>query len=253
MLSSVDSDALLALHDVLLAAGRAHDLGERLRALADGLAAVAGGPTTIAVRDDAMTETLSVRALPPDTLGDGASPGASRGAPVRAAVWRRWLRLLRARRAHLASAEAHAPIYALDLADPWSRDEFGVALCGLPTDGRDVGGPAGLLVAPLAARDGQVLATLVQEVPGPWPPPAALVRAVELVGQQAAQHVAESRLEALAKHHAERLHRLQEAGAALARTLDEGEIVRELARQVARLVQADGVVVAHPDLERDAS
>ncbi|MDF1506319.1 GAF domain-containing protein, partial [Roseisolibacter sp. H3M3-2] len=48
---------------------------------------------------------------------------------------------------------------------------------------------------------------------------------------------------------AERLQRVQEAGAALARSLDAQAVVRELARQAARLVPHDGLVVAHPDVE----
>ncbi|MBI3792974.1 MAG: GAF domain-containing protein, partial [Gemmatimonadetes bacterium] len=49
---------------------------------------------------------------------------------------------------------------------------------------------------------------------------------------------------------ASRLQRLQDAAQLLGRTLDEGELLREIARQVLRLVGADGVLLAEPDLER---
>ena len=53
----------------------------------------------------------------------------------------------------------------------------------------------------------------------------------------------------VADRRAERLQRLQEGGAALARSLDEREIIRELARQSVRATNADSVVIAIPDLE----
>jgi PAS domain S-box-containing protein len=48
-----------------------------------------------------------------------------------------------------------------------------------------------------------------------------------------------------------RLQLLQDAGASLARSLDEQEIVRELARQAQRAVRCDGVALMVPDLTND--
>lgn len=53
-------------------------------------------------------------------------------------------------------------------------------------------------------------------------------------------------LVSVAERRAERVQRLHEASSALLRTLDRDELELEVARQLIRLVQADGVVVAHP-------
>ena len=50
----------------------------------------------------------------------------------------------------------------------------------------------------------------------------------------------------VAERRAERVQRLHEASTALLRTLDHDELEREVARQLMRLVPADGVVVARP-------
>ena len=47
----------------------------------------------------------------------------------------------------------------------------------------------------------------------------------------------------------ERLQRLHDVGTALSRSLEEGEILRELTRQVARVIDADGIVIARPELD----
>ncbi len=52
------------------------------------------------------------------------------------------------------------------------------------------------------------------------------------------------RIVALAERRADRLQRLQEVSATLSRSLDRDDIERELARQVARAIACDGVVVA---------
>ncbi|MBI3567728.1 MAG: PAS domain S-box protein [Gemmatimonadetes bacterium] len=51
------------------------------------------------------------------------------------------------------------------------------------------------------------------------------------------------RLVALAERRAERLQRLHEASAGLSRSLDRDDVERELARQVARIIPCDGVIV----------
>ena len=52
---------------------------------------------------------------------------------------------------------------------------------------------------------------------------------------------------------APRLRKLQQASAALARALDEGEIARELGRGALGVLGADGVFVVQPDLQRRAA
>src|SRR5919108_2137556 len=47
----------------------------------------------------------------------------------------------------------------------------------------------------------------------------------------------------------QRLQRLHNVGSALSRSLEEGEILRELARQAARVIDADGIVIARPELD----
>jgi PAS domain S-box-containing protein len=155
-----------------------------------------------------------------------------------ARVWRRWLRLLERRRAQLGLGAG----FWLDLRDPWVHDEFGHAL------GADA--PAGLYLVPVLDAAGGCCATLLLEGARPDAPVEAVVQGVALLAGQAAQEIARAELTALAAQRAERLRRLYDAGGALARSLDAQEVVRELARQVARLVPHDGLVVAHPDLER---
>jgi PAS domain S-box-containing protein len=46
-----------------------------------------------------------------------------------------------------------------------------------------------------------------------------------------------------------RLQRLHDVGSALSRSLEEGEVLRELARQVARVIDADGIVIARADFD----
>ena len=107
------------------------------------------------------------------------------------------------------------------------------------------------LLVPLRARDGRALAALaLGGAEGEARFTAAAVRTAELFGRQIADAVEQAALATVAERRAERLQRLQAAGASLARSLDERELVHELARQVARIVPCRGVVVARPDLER---
>ena len=68
--------------------------------------------------------------------------------------------------------------------------------------------------------------------------PEALARVVDdLIRER-------GRLVALAERRSERLQRLQEASAALSRSLDRGDVERELVRHVARIIACTGVAVA---------
>ena len=102
---------------------------------------------------------------------------------------------------------------------------------------------------PVAGPGGSCAATLLIEGLQTEPPSSWTVQGIALLAAQVGQELARSALAGLAAQRAERLQRLYDAGGALARSLDAQEVVRELARQVARLVPHDGLVVVHPDLE----
>jgi PAS domain S-box-containing protein len=191
------------------------------------------GRAVLELRDAAMERT--------HLLSAGFDEADARTLPealVAGRVWRRWLRLLERRPALVGVGSG----YWLDLRDPWARDEFGAALGGAV--------PAGVLMLPVKADDGACCATVVLEgatgdAPSDW-----VAQGVALLAGHVAPECARADLAALAAQRAERLQRLYDAGGALARSLDAQEVVRELARQVARLVPHDGLVVAHPDVER---
>jgi PAS domain S-box-containing protein len=65
----------------------------------------------------------------------------------------------------------------------------------------------------------------------------------------AAQAIRDARALEATERRVARSQRLHEVGERLARTLDEREVLSELARQVQQVLACRGVVVAHPDLE----
>ncbi|WP_434479885.1 GAF domain-containing protein [Gemmatimonas sp.] len=77
------------------------------------------------------------------------------------------------------------------------------------------------------------------------------LRDISAIMRHLSARVSFDALEALALQRHERLSLLQEAGASLTRSLDEPEIMRELARQVQRALRCDGVAVLVPDLQND--
>lgn len=83
--------------------------------------------------------------------------------------------------------------------------------------------------------------------------PAALLPGADAVlrtlADVAAQAIRESRALEAAERRVTRLQHLREVGERLARSLDEREVLSELARQVQQLLACRGVVVAHPDVE----
>ena len=209
------------------------DLSSRLRALLVGARALGFGRVLLETRD----ATLERACLLAEGFDERMVPTLAAALPS-ARVWRRWLRLLERRAAQLGLGVG----FWLDLRDPWIQDEFGHALGG--------GDPAGILVVPVRDAAGGCCATLLLERARFDAPDDAVLQGVALLAGHAAQEIARAELTALAAQRAERLRRLYDAGGALARSLDAQEVVRELARQVARLVPHDGIVVAHPDLER---
>jgi PAS domain S-box-containing protein len=224
---------LRVVADATAAAAAAQGTDARLRALLAGMRALGFGRAVLELRDPAMERTR--------LLCEGFDEPAERALPdalVPGRVWRRWLRLLERRR-ELGGAGSG---FWFDLRDPWARDEFGAALGGAA--------PAGVLLLPVRAADGACCATVLLEGPAGEPPAPAVAQGVALLAGHLSQECARADLALLAEQRAERLQRLYDAGGALTRSLDAQEVVRELARQVARLVPHDGLVVAHPDVER---
>ncbi|GLC28435.1 PAS domain S-box protein [Roseisolibacter agri] len=233
--AGIDAGTVLrVVADATGAAAAADGPDARLRALLAGMRALGFGRAVLEVRDGAMERTLLVA----EGFEDEAAVRALPETLVAGRVWRRWLRLLERRRAQVGLGAG----YWLDLRDPWARDEFGAAF----------GGAAAAGVYVLAARgaDGVCHATVLLEGATGAPPAEPVVQGIALLASHLAHECVRTDLAALAAQRAERLQRLYDAGGALTRSLDAQEVVRELARQVARLVPHDGLVVAHPDLER---
>ncbi|MBC8088423.1 MAG: GAF domain-containing protein [Phycisphaerae bacterium] len=222
------------LADALDAIDRAGSSPGRVKAAADGLAAYGFDRVLITLRDAALSQTLSMIA------GDDQSCHESLQ-PLPGVVWRR--RLTGIERFRVGD------VYVLDGSDAWvAREFFGAPAVErsdpaewLPTDlivGLVRGADAELLgIAKLAApRDGQQ-------------PHLSCTRDIGAILRHLGARLAYDNLRGVAQRRAERLQRLQEAGAALARSLDEREIIHELARQASRAVRAEGVVIASPDLQ----
>ena len=233
-----ERDHLFLLYEALLEVDRAPSLEARLRVFVNAIRRIGFGRVTITLRDAAMNPALLVATgLTPEEEADLTRQ------PTSGETWRR--RLHQLERFRVSNS------YYLDGRDPWVVREF---LGGLPSalePGDDpMWSPRDSLIVMLRGREGRILATLSLDDPQDRRRPTlARVRTVELFGQQVANAIEQAELVSLAERRAERLQRLQEIGSMLARSLDEREIVREIARQVARVMPLDGVVIAHPDLE----
>ena len=193
----------------------------------------------ISLRDASLNPTAVVHAGLPET----ASLTAVALKPLPGAAWRR--RLSHVERFRVGD------LHLLDGSDPWvAREFFGVepqaagdGHTWLPTD---------LIVVLLRGLDGELLGIVKLAGPRDGRRPSEVCRRdISAITRHLAARVAYDALRALADQRHERLLRLQEAGASLTRSLDEHEIMRELARQVQLAVRADGVVVLIPDLDAD--
>ena len=102
----------------------------------------------------------------------------------------------------------------------------------------------GMSSHPLVSPEGSATGSL-------WllPPPPATDPRLLLASAQLGALLARASLAETATRRALRLQRLQDVTQVLGRTLDERELYREVVRQVTRLVGADGVLLAEPDLE----
>ncbi len=226
------------LSDALDALDKADSPAARVRSAADSLQAMGFERVFITLRDASLNVTLAV--------SSGASDsGITRYAlqPLPGAVWRRRL-------THLERFRV-GELYLLDGSDPWVAREFFAAdpspradgVTWLPTD---------LMLGLLLGADQELLGIVKLATPrdGKRPTDARRRDVASLIRHLAAR-LAYDALRHLAQRRAERLQRLQESGAAMARSLDEHEIMRELARQAMRATQADGVLIAQPDLDQD--
>lgn len=213
------------------------DPSSRVQAAIDAISGLGFDHVMIALRDETLTATL-VR----HTHRAGVPPAFQQAMP--GVVWRR----------RLAAIERYrvGDLFLLDGSDPWvAREFFGSEPSPRAADPMRWL-PHDLIVALLRDDTDAVIGTV--KIAGPRDgrrPADAALRELGLVLRHLGERLAIDALRALADRRAQRLQRLQEAGAALARSLDEQEIIRELARQALRVSAADGVIVASPDLESD--
>ncbi|HET7459120.1 MAG TPA: PAS domain S-box protein [Gemmatimonadaceae bacterium] len=242
-----ERDNLFLLHHALLDAERARTLEGQLRVFVSAIARVGFGRVALVVRDAAMAPTLVVAAGLTDDeerlLGD--DPAAS---------GERWRRRLVDGEQEMERFRLGGTAYYLDGRDPYVVREFGRGAVRSELTGDASNdpewSPRDVLLLPLRAGDGRLLATLTLDEPDDRRRPTLTrVRTVELFGRQVARFIEQAQLVTVATRRAERLQLLQEIGTSLARSLDERAIVSELARQVARVLPVHGVVVEHPDLD----
>lgn len=228
-----------ALADALDAIDRADSSAGRVRAAADALHAMGFERVVITLRDASLNVTLSVSAGSSDPSGITTYSLQ----PLPGAVWRRRLPQLERFRV--------GELYLLDGGDAWvAREFFGTEAASrsdgfswLSTD---------LMLGVLNGADGELLGIVKLATPrdGRRPTDGKRRDIASLVRHLSAR-LAYDALRSLAQRRAERLQRLQEAGAAMARSLDEHEIMRELARQAMRATGAEGVTIGVPDLDQD--
>lgn len=227
------------LSQALDAIDRAESSAARVRVAADVLYGFGFDRIVITLRDASLNATVSVT----HGSADMASDAAHALQPLPGAVWRR--RLVQLDRFRVGD------LYVLDGTDPWvAREFFGTEAGTRETDDSWI--PTDLLLGLMRGTEQELLG--IVKIAGPRSgvrPSESLLRDLGVMVRHLGARIAYDSLRVLAQQRAERLQRLQEAGAALARSLDEHEIMRELARQALRVTRADGVTIAFPDLDQD--
>ena len=231
-----ERDHLFLLQEAFVDVRSAASLDDRLRVFVTAIRRIGFGRVAITLRDTAMD--------PIGMIASGLSDHEElelRTAPATGDAWRR--RLSAMERFRVSQS------YYLDGRDEWVRREFrGGIPSSLPAGEDPTWSPHDTLVVPLRGSDGVIVATLVLDNPiDRRRPSLSRIRAVELFANQMAYFVDETRLAAVAARRSDRLQLLHQIGGLLARSLDEVEIVRELARQLPRVMKAEGVVVVRPD------
>lgn len=231
--------AIRSLHTMLDAIDRAETSGARVQVTAELLYELGFDRVVITLRDASLNPTIVANAGTPDV----ASLTGLGLKPLPGAVWRRRL-------SHLERFRV-GDLYLLDGSDQWVAREFfgsdpsplGDGTAWLSTD---------LLVAVMRGPKQEVVGTVkLAGARNGRRPTEPQLRDISAVVRHLTARVAYDALEALALQRHERLTLLQEAGASLTRSLDEQEIMRELARQVQRALRCDGVAVLVPDLQND--
>lgn len=233
------SPAVRPLPDILDAIDRAESTGARAQVAADMLYDMGFDRVVITLRDASLNPTLIAHAGKPET---GSLTGLALR-PLPGAVWRRSL-------PHLERFRV-GDLYMLEGSDAWvTREFFGIE--PVPAGDGHTWLPTDLIVGLMRGASQEVLGTVKVAGPRDGRRPSDLRRRdLSAVVRHLAARVAYDALEALARQRHERLTLLQEAGASLTRSLDEQEIMRELARQVQRAIRCDGVAILVPDLHSD--
>lgn len=199
----------------------------------------------LTLRDESLNVILSA-GTPESAEGDAVDGGHAPQAvlrPLPGAVWRR----------RLAQLERFgtADLIQLDGGDPWVAREF-FAAAPVESDDPTAWRSTDLLVGMLRGASQELLGIVELAAPHSGCRPSEMQRTeLTVLMRHLAARVAFDGLQHLAQRRAERLQRLQEAGAAMARSLDETVILRELARHAYRATGADGVMIGVPDLEAD--
>lgn len=223
------------LADAFDAVDRADSPAARVAAAAEALAAYAFDGVVITLRDAALSPILEVTA---GALHDGGETLQS----LPGVVWRRRLPGLERFRS--------GNVFMVDGTDAWAAREFFGVAPRARVDGADSWIDTDLLVVLVRGAEDELLGIAELTAPRDARQPTETCRR-EIGGlmRHLGARLAYDNLRAVAERRAERLQRLQEAGAALARSLDEQEIIHELARQTLRATRAEGVVIANPNLQ----
>ncbi len=233
---SVAAPPDMDLSTALDALDKAPSSPARLRITADVLHRWGFGRVMVVLRD-ANLSPLNIA-----SAGDtepAAAPDAMQALP--GVIWRQRMPLL--------AAFGKDGFFRLPGDDAWVAREFWACQPARRST-PDAWTSLDLIVALVRGSGGETLGTVVlAESDGDRRPDLRRALEVTALLRHLGGRLSYDTLHALAQRRAERLQRLQEAGTALARSLDEDEIVRELARQVARATNPDGVMVAAPDLD----
>ncbi len=232
---SVATTSDVALSSALDAIDRAPSALARLRAVVDVLHRWGFGRVMAVLRDPNLSPITTATAGATDA---DSAPDALQALP--GVIWRQRLPLL--------TAYAEGGWFRLPGDDPWVAREFW-ASAPVERSHEEDWNELDLIIAVISGSDGETLGTVMLSDASRdrRPDQRCAVETMALL-RHLGGRLSYDTLKVLAQRRAERLQRLQEAGAAMARSLDEGEIVRELARQVTRATNPDGVVVASPDL-----
>ncbi|HZO19873.1 MAG TPA: PAS domain S-box protein [Gemmatimonadaceae bacterium] len=222
-----ERDRLLVLQEAARELERSGPTDARLAVLLRGMRALGFSRITVALQDEPGQRVLVAASGP---IAD--AEGVVRRALGDPSSWSHRLD-------ELARFRTSGKSFRLDTSHAWVAGE----LAAIALDASEI------VLIPLRRRDGRLVALLLAAGTEDGPPSESLLRTAELLGRQVVLTITEAVVADVARRRAERLQRLHDVGSALSRSLEEGEILRELARQVARVIDADGIVIARPELD----